>query len=138
MNGEWLPWVAVGLTVVTLVVLWVRTRPANADEAMAQIREVTEFAQAAVMAAEQLWQTGALPKTARLDYVLDLVQKQFGVDTETARMSAEAAVYWLKFVAARSVPSTGSGTGLYLTGLEGGAPLRQDFDETGAGQWKPV
>ena len=133
MNGEWLPWVAVGLTVVTLVVLWVRTRPANADEAMAQIREVTEFAQAAVMAAEQLWQTGALPKTARLDYVLDLVQKQFGVDQETARMSAEAAVYWLKLAAARS---TGSGTGLSLTSSVGGAPLRQDFDETGAGQWK--
>jgi len=135
MSGEWLPWVAVGLTVVTLVVLWVRTRPANAGEAMAQIREVTEFAQAAVMAAEQLWQTGALPKTARLDYVLDLVQKQFGVDQETARMSAEAAVYWLKFVAAHS---TGSGTGLSLTSSVGGAPLRQDFDETGAGQWKPV
>ena len=138
MSGEWLPWVAVGLTVVTLVVLWVRTRPANAGEAMAQIREVTEFAQAAVMAAEQLWQTGALPKTARLDYVLDLVQKQFGVDKETARMSAEAAVYWLKFVAARSVPSTGSGIGLSLTSTGGGAPLRQDFDETGAGPWKPV
>lgn len=80
---------------------------------------------AAVMAAEQLWQTGALPKTARLDYVLDLVQKQFGVDQETARMSAEAAVYWLKFVAEKRVTLVAE-------------PLRQDFDETGAGQWKPV
>ena len=122
MSGEMLAWVSVGLTVVTLVVLWLRTRPANADEAMAQIREVTEFAQAAVMAAEQLWQTGALPKTARLDYVLDLVQKQFGVDKETARMSAEAAVYWLKVVAEKRVAEL----------------VRQDFDETGAGQWKPV
>lgn len=100
-QGEMLMWASVALTVVVLVVLWVRTRPADTGEAMAQIREVSEFAQAAVMAAEQLWLTGALPKTARLDYVLGLVQAQFGVDQETARMSAEAAVYWLKHVALR-------------------------------------
>lgn len=102
VQGEMLMWASVALTVVVLVVLWVRTRPADTGEAMAQIREVSEFAQAAVMAAEQLWLTGALPKTARLDYVLDLVQAQFGVDKETARMSAEAAVYWLKHVAQRA------------------------------------
>lgn len=124
MSGEMLAWVSIGLTVVVLGVLWLRTRPANVGEAMAQIQEVTEFAQAAVMAAEQLWRTGALPKDGRLDYVLDLVQKQFGVDKDTARMSAEAAVYWLKFVAEKRVTLVAE-------------PLRQDFDETGAGQWKP-
>jgi hypothetical protein len=102
MSGEIMAWVTTGLTVLLLVVVWVRTRPASAGEAAAQIREVTEYAQAAVMAAEQLWQTGKLPKDARLDYVLDELQKQFGVDKETARLSAEAAVYWLKHVAERT------------------------------------
>jgi hypothetical protein len=120
MSGEILAWVSIGLTALVLAVVWLRTRPENVGEAMAQIQDVSEFAHTAVMAAEQLWRTGALPKDARLDYVLDLVQTQFGVDKETARMTAEAAVYWLKFVAPASAGN--------------GAPLRQDFDETGVGR----
>lgn len=102
MNGEIMAWVTTGLTVVLLAVVWWRTRPANAGEAAAQIQEMSEFARDAVMAAEQLWQTGKMPKSGRLDYVLGLVQAQFGVDRETARMSAEAAVFWLKHVAQRT------------------------------------
>jgi cbb3-type cytochrome oxidase subunit 3 len=102
VNGEIMAWVTTGLTVVLLAVVWWRTRPANAGEAAAQIQEMSEFARDAVMAAEQLWQTGKMPKSGRLDYVLGLVQAQFGVDRETALMSAEAAVFWLKHVAQRT------------------------------------
>lgn len=99
MNGEWLPWVAVGLTAVTLAVLWMRTRPASMDEAINQVQEAAEFARIAVQAAEQLWASGTLPADERLNYVMDLLLAEFpGLDREKARMTIEAAVYWLKHV----------------------------------------
>lgn len=99
MNGEMLAWLSVGLTAVVLAVVWLRVRPGSAGEAMSQVQEAAEFARAAVMAAEQLWRTGQLAQDERLDYVMDRLTAEFAwLDEERARMTVEAAVYWLKFV----------------------------------------
>lgn len=97
MSGEMLMWVSIGLTVAVLAVVWLRTRPANVGEAINQMQEAAEFARIAVQAAEQLWKSGSLSADARLDYAMDLIVAEFpGLDKDRARMTIEAAVYWLK------------------------------------------
>lgn len=108
MSGEMLAWVSIGLTVAVLAVVWLRTRPASVGEAMTQLQEAAEFARAAVMAAEQLWKNGTLEPDERLDYVMDRLTAEFpGLDEERARMTVEAAVYWLKFVLPKEQPKAG-------------------------------
>lgn len=105
MNAEVMAWVSVGLTVLVLVVVWLRTRPATVAEATAGIQEASETAKTLVMAAQQLWQTGVLPKDARLDYVLGQLQAEYDwLEPEQARATAEAAVFWMKNLAPRVVP----------------------------------
>lgn len=84
-----------------LVVVWLRTRPASVDEAVAGIQEASEFARVTVAAAEQLWSTGKLPSDQRLDYALKRLNTEFPwLDGEQARATVEAAVFWLKQVQA--------------------------------------
>lgn len=106
MSGEMLAWVSIGLTVAVLAVVWLRTRPASVGEAMMQLQDASEFARSAVMAAEQLWRSGELPSDDRLDYVLARLTNEFpGMDLDKARMTVEAAVYWLKYVSRASKPA---------------------------------
>lgn len=95
--GEWIVLAVAVLTGVLVVVFWVRTRPATAEQAAASIRDASAVAQTAVAAAQQLWQTGKLPKDRRFDYALGLLQKEFpNLDPVQLRASVEAGVYWLK------------------------------------------
>lgn len=105
MDSEWLAWIAVGLTVVLLVLVWVRTKPTSIAGAIGQIQQASETAKALVMAAEQLWLTGELQKDDRLYYVMERLQTAWpSLDEEQLRATAEAAVYWLKYVQPASKP----------------------------------
>lgn len=82
---------------LVLVVVWLRTKPANVAEAVTGIQEASEFARVAVAAAEQLWSTGKLPRDQRLDYALKRLQAEFPwLEGQQAQATVEAAVYWLK------------------------------------------
>lgn len=92
-----LPWIGVALTVVLLIILWLRTAPASAQEALAQIQEMSAHASNLVAAAEQLWSTGKLPKDDRFKYVADRLKITYpDIDEDQLRTTIEAAVYWLK------------------------------------------
>lgn len=91
------PWITVALTAAILVLVWFRGKPTDAASAASGILEATETAKVLVMAAEQLWLTGKLPKDERLDFVLDQLGAQYTwLDADQARVTVEAAVFWLK------------------------------------------
>lgn len=95
--ADFFPWAGVILTVVLLIILWVRTKPATAQEALAQIQEMSAQASGLVAAAEQLWLTGKLPKDDRFRYVADRLAIAYpDLDEDQLRTTIEAAVYWLK------------------------------------------
>lgn len=72
--------------------------PSDAESASDTIIEAAGRAEILVAAAEQLWLTGRLPKSERLTYVMQELQKQFpNVDVSKLEATVEAAVYWLKF-----------------------------------------
>jgi hypothetical protein len=100
-----IPWITLALVVILLAIVWVRGKPATVASAAGDIQSAAETAKTLVMAAEQLWLTGSLPKDARLDFVLEQLQEQYPwLSADQARTSAEAGVYWLKHLI-RSVPS---------------------------------
>lgn len=103
--AQLIPWITVAMVGALLVLVWVRGKPADAASAVKDIQSASETAKTLVMAAEQLWNTGKLPKDERLDFVLEQLQEQHPwLNAEQARTSAEAAVFWLKHLV-RSVPS---------------------------------
>ncbi len=90
-----------------LIVVWLRTRPQNVSEAITSLQEVSAVAQTAVAAAEQLWTTGQLPRDARFDYALSLLEAEFpALKREHLIAALEAAVFWLKTGLAARQPST--------------------------------
>lgn len=99
--GEVLAAFSAVLTVVLLALVWVRTRPQSVEEAIDSLQDASELAKTAVLAAEQLWTTGKLPKDERFAYALELLSKEFPtLDVEQLSASIEAGVYWLKFTTA--------------------------------------
>lgn len=59
--------------------------------------DIWEEAQEWVTAAEQLWESGKLPKDGRFDYVLSHLKERYpDVDTEMVRAAIEAGVWNLK------------------------------------------
>ena len=104
--GELLAAFSAVLSVALFVLVWVRTRPQTVEEAMGSFQEVAELAKTAVLAAEQLWLSGKLPKDERFAYAMELLSKEFPMlDMEQVSASIEAGVYWLKTVAASRQPS---------------------------------
>lgn len=100
---QYIPYVAFALVVVGLVALWMRKPPATAAEALAEVQEATEITRQLVAAAEQLWQTGRLPRDQRFDWVAKNLGKQYpNMDAEQAAVTIEAAVYWLNNGLARA------------------------------------
>ena len=96
-TGEILGLASVVLTGVLLVVVWLRTRPGSVGEAIASLQEVSQVAETAVAAAEQLWRTGKLPSDKRFDYAMSLLEAEFpALQSEHLRAALEAAVFWLK------------------------------------------
>lgn len=96
-TGEILGLASMALTVVLLVVVWIRTRPTSVAEASASLLQVAEVAETAVSAAEQLWRTGKLPKDERFTYALSLLEKEFpALNRDHLTAALEAAVFWLK------------------------------------------
>lgn len=89
------------VTVGLLIYVVVRKPPATVGEAQAQLTEVTEAARTYVMAAEQLWRTGKLPKDQRFDYAAQQLEQQFHLDAEQVRALIEAGVYWVKLAVLR-------------------------------------
>ena len=105
MSGfeQYFPYVAFGLVVIGLVVLWLRKPPATAQEAFAQVQEATEVTRQLVAAAEQLWTTGRLPRDERFNWVVKNLATQYpDMNSEQAAVTIEAAVYWLKNGLARA------------------------------------
>jgi hypothetical protein len=97
-------WMSLAFGVVTvglLLYVVVRKPPASIDEAQAQLSEVVEAARAYVMAAEQLWRTGKLPKEQRFEYAARQLIAQFNLDVEQVTALVESAVYWLKLAVAQ-------------------------------------
>lgn len=95
--GEILGLASMVLTGALLVVVWLRTRPASVAEAVASLQEVSQVAETAVSAAEQLWRTGKLPADKRFDYAMSLLEAEFpALQREHLRAALEAAVFWLK------------------------------------------
>lgn len=104
--GEVLAAFSVLLSVVLLALVWMRTRPQSVEEAMGSFQEVAELAKTAVLAAEQLWLSGKLPKDERFAYAMELLSKEFPMlDMEQVSASIEAGVYWLKTMTAARQPS---------------------------------
>lgn len=96
-TGEILGLASVVLTGVLLIVVWLRTRPQSIDEAVASLQEVSQVAQTAVAAAEQLWRTGKLPADKRFEYAMSLLESEFpALQSEHLKAALEAAVFWLK------------------------------------------
>ena len=96
-TGEILGLASMALTVVLLIVVWLRTRPASVAEASASLLQVAEVAEIAVSAAEQLWRTGKLPKDERFNYAMSLLEAEFpALQSEHLKSALEAAVFWLK------------------------------------------
>lgn len=96
-TGEILGLASMGLTLILLIVVWIRTRPSNVAEAVASLQQVAEVAETAVSAAEQLWRTGKLPRDERFNYALNLLQAEFpSLQKEHLTAALEAAVFWLK------------------------------------------
>lgn len=90
-------WVGVGVAVVGVVLLWLRKPPATAADALAEVQEMVEFARQTVMAAEQLWQSGRLPRDGRFDWATAQLMARFpNLDQAQLTATIEAAVFWLK------------------------------------------
>jgi hypothetical protein len=97
-------WMTVAFGVVTvglLLYVVVRKPPASIGEAQAQLSEAVEAARAYVMAAEQLWRTGKLPKEQRFEYAARQLIAQGNLDVEQVTALVESAVYWLKLAVAQ-------------------------------------
>lgn len=96
-SGEILGLASVVLTAILLIVVWLRTRPTSVGEAIASLQEVSQVAETAVAAAEQLWRTGKLPADKRFDYAMSLLEAEFpALQGEHLKAALEAAVFWLK------------------------------------------
>lgn len=75
-------------------------RPADILEGIEDIETAIVVAQEMVLAAEQLWETGQIPKNERFDYVLEKMEMIFpNLDIDTLEPLIEAAVKWAKVVA---------------------------------------
>lgn len=108
--------VTLGLALVSVALagfaFWRTGRTPNVDEALAEVmgqlsgmERAVKTAQAYVLAAEQLWQSGKLNKESRFAYVLERLEAAFpGVDEEILTDSIEAAVAWMKLWLKRDAP----------------------------------
>ena len=87
-----------------LFMLW-RSR-GSPEDVLAGIEDVQVaivVAQEMVLAAEQLWETGQLPKNERFDYVLEKMEMIFPtLDIDTLEALIEAAVKWAKIIAPKA------------------------------------
>ena len=84
-----------------LVMLWrSRGSPEDVLTGIEDIETAIVVAQEMVLAAEQLWETGELPKNERFDYVLEKMEMIFpGLDIDTLEPLIEAAVKYAKVIA---------------------------------------
>jgi hypothetical protein len=95
---QYLPWITLAVTALVLVVVWLRTKPATVDAAIAATQQASQTARTLVMAAEQLARTGQLPDNdAKFDYTMKQLEEIYPqVSTEQLKATIEAAVYWLR------------------------------------------
>ena len=84
-----------------LVMLWrSRGSPEDVLTGIEDIETAIVVAQEMVLAAEQLWETGELPKNERFDYVLEKMEMIFpSLDIDTLEPLIEAAVKYAKVIA---------------------------------------
>ena len=90
-----------GVAIGFIFMLW-RSRGSTPDvlTGLEDIETAIAVAQEMVFAAEQLWETGELPKDERFDYVLEKMEMIFpGLDIETLEPLIEAAVKYTKIIA---------------------------------------
>jgi hypothetical protein len=93
---------AVVVGVVALIALWMGK---SGDSAASDIERAAGTAREIVMAAEQLWVTGKLAKSARRDWALAQLKEFFpGMDDETLIKSIEASVQWLRILRREPAP----------------------------------
>ena len=103
--------VAIGIAVYAFVK---SGKPVTVDNVLKEVQDtysdlekISETSRDLVLAAEQLWVTGKLPKGGRLDFVIDNVRKYFPeVPDEVVRTGAEAAVGWMKALQGKLSPGT--------------------------------
>lgn len=94
------------------VAFWRTGNAPSVDEALSEVmgqlsgmERAVKTAQAYVLAAEQLWQSGKLAKESRFTWVLERLEAAFpAVDEEVLTDSIEAAVAWMKLWLAREMP----------------------------------
>lgn len=108
-----LPWL---LAVIGVAAgLYFRVSGKGSEEAFTNtLYTAQNAAREAVAAAEQLWQTGQIPrnadgeKDARFTWALERLQTIFPtLDDDTLEMTIEAAVFWLKSAFAAKTTETG-------------------------------
>jgi hypothetical protein len=112
---------ALAALVITIFVLW-RMRGTDAPltpqavtttvrDAMTQATELTEVAETAVKASEQLWRTGRIEKGERLDRAFAYVKHWFPyLDQDTIITALEASVLVVNSVAASLPAKSRTGT----------------------------
>ena len=91
----------IGVAIGFLFMVW-RSRGGMPDvnEGIEDVQVAIIVAQEMVLAAEQLWETGQIPKNERFDYVLEKMEMIFpNLDIDTLEPLIEAAVKWAKVVA---------------------------------------
>jgi len=92
------------VTVVTLIVVWLRTgQPASAADALNRLEDAQQMAIVLVQAAEQLTYAGTLPADDRLDYVIERLAPYVGdwLNPQQVRALVESAVYVVNLGASR-------------------------------------
>lgn len=97
-----LVYVALGL-VALMVGVWAVKRqaggPTSLREASDLVYEAMSTARTLVEGAEQLWQSGQLPKDERFYAVFEPMERMYpNLDRDALRLTIEAAVRWLRYV----------------------------------------
>lgn len=93
-----------GVAMTFIFLLWrSRGSPEDVLTAFKDIETAIAVAQEMVFAAEQLWETGELPKNERFDYVLEKMEMIFpDLDIDTLEPLIEAAVKYAKIIAPKA------------------------------------
>lgn len=87
---------SIGIVVSLALITWAVYGRLRKDPAAPLTDKLAMISQA-VAAAEQMYRSGQLGPSERLDYALDLIDEWYpGMEIDTAKAHIEAAVFWLK------------------------------------------